>query len=81
MFEIKLAGLNSRQRFLADIMWNLEEWDDIVRFIKSLPKRERVEAEGIIEMMKMELVEGYRKEMGITETPEADAVIAKARRG
>ena len=51
MVEIKLEGLNSRQRVLADIMWAIPEWDDVERFIATLPKRERIECEGIVEMM------------------------------
>ena len=63
MEEIVLTGLNKRQRVLADIMWSIEEWDDVERFIATLPKRERIECEGIVEMMKMELVEAYRAGM------------------
>ncbi len=79
MPEITLRGLNKRQKVLADIMWSIEEWDDIERFIRALPKREQAEAQGIIEMMRMELVESYRQEMGITNTHEADQVIQKFR--
>ena len=79
MFEITLNGLNKRQQVLADILWSLEEWDDVERFINSLPKRERAECEGIVEMMRLELVEGYRREMGIDNTPEADRVISNFR--
>ena len=79
MAEITLTGLNKRQRFLADIMWDLEEWDEVEAFINSLPKREKAEAKGILEMMRMELVESYRAEMGITNTPEADRVISQFR--
>jgi hypothetical protein len=81
--EIKLTGLNKRQRVLADIMWAIEEWDDVERFIATLPKRERIECEGIVEMMKMELVEVYRTGMAedgiLLNTQEADKVIAKMR--
>jgi len=81
--EIKLTGLNARQRVLADIMWSIEEWDDVERFIATLPKRERIECEGIVEMMKMELVEVYRTGMAedgiLLNTLEADKVIAKMR--
>lgn len=80
MPEITLTGLNARQKVLADIMWSIEEWDDIERFIRALPTRERAEAKGIVEMMRMELVESYRKEMGLTNTPEADRVIDKIRK-
>lgn len=75
MPEITLTGLNKRQKVLADILWSFEEWDDCEKFIRSLPKREQAECEGIVEMMRMELVESYRREMGITNTPEADRVI------
>ena len=77
--EIKLTGLNKRQRVLADIMWAIPEWDDVERFIATLPKRERIECEGIVEMMKMELVEGYRMGMGLDNTQEANVVIDKFR--
>lgn len=77
--EIKLTGLNKRQRVLADIMWAIEEWDDVEKFIATLPKRERIECEGIVEMMKMELVEGYRTGMGLDNTQEANKVINKFR--
>ena len=79
MAEIKLEGLNARQRVLADIMWSIEEWTDVERFIATLPKREKAECQGIVDMMKMELVEGYRKGMGISDTPEADQVIDQFR--
>ena len=79
MAEIKLEGLNARQRVLADIMWSIEEWTDVERFIATLPKREKAECRGIVDMMKMELVETYRKGMGISDTPEADQVIDQFR--
>jgi hypothetical protein len=75
-FEIKLTGLNKRQRVLADIMWAIPEWDDVEKFIATLPKRERIECEGIVEMMKMELVEGY---LSIENTQEANVVIDQFR--
>jgi len=78
-FEIKLTGLNKRQRVLADIMWAIEDWDDVEKFIATLPKRERIECEGIVEMMRMELVEGYRTGMGLDNTQEANKVIDQFR--
>jgi hypothetical protein len=75
MFQIELRGLNARQQVLADILWSLEEYEEVERFMASLPKRERIECEGIIEMMRMELVEGYRKGMGLDNTQEARRAI------
>ena len=80
MAEIKLDGLNQRQRVLADIMWAIEDWSDVEKFIATLPKRERIECEGIVEMMRMELVESYRKGMDIENTVEAIKLIDKIRK-
>jgi len=79
MVEITLEGLNARQKVLADILWSIEEWSDAERFIATLPKREKAECESIVEMMKMELVEGYRTGMGLDNTQEANVVISKFR--
>ena len=80
MAEIRLDGLNKRQRVLADIMWSLEEWDDVERFVATLPNRERIECEGIVEMMRLELVESYRAGMAIENTAEATQLIDKIRK-
>ena len=81
--EIKLEGLNARQKVLADILWSIEEWSDAERFIATLPKREKAECESIVEMMKMELVESYRKGMAedgmLPDNLEAKRVIDKFR--
>jgi hypothetical protein len=84
MVEIELQGLNARQKVLADIMWDLAEWDQVEAFMASLPKRDRIGCEGIIAMMKMELVEQYAEGMkedsagsGYTE---ADQLINKIKR-
>jgi hypothetical protein len=80
MAEIRLEGLNRRQQVLADIMWSIEEWTDVEKFIATLPKRERIECEGIVEMMRMELVESYCKSMNIENTSEATELLDKIRR-
>jgi DNA-binding transcriptional regulator PaaX len=82
--EIKLAGLNARQKVLADIMWSIEEWTDVEKFVKTLPARERNECKSILEMMQMEVVESYRKGMAedgmLPNNLEANRVIDKIRK-
>jgi len=80
MLEIELTGLNRRQKILADIIWNIEEWDQVEIFINSLPKRDRVDCEGIIEMMRMQLVEAYAEGMGLRNYSEANDLITKVKR-
>lgn len=81
MVELELYGLNARQQFLADIMWQLEEYDDVQAFIATLPDREACECESIIEMMKLALVEQYAEGMK-DEVPltEAQRLIDKVRK-
>jgi len=76
MNDIVLTGLNRRQKILADIIWNIEEWDQVEIFMKSLPKRDRIDCEGIIEMMRMQVVEAYAEGMGLRNYPEANELIA-----
>jgi uncharacterized protein YqgQ len=78
MIEFTLVGLNERQKVLADIMWSLEEYDDVDRFIRSLPKREAQECLTIIEMMKMAIVEQVAPTLRDKESyPEAQQVLSK----
>jgi hypothetical protein len=78
MVEFTLEGLNARQQVLADIMWSLEEYADVQTFIKTLPRKERAEAEGIIEMMRMAVVEQCYD--GIQNLDAARKAIDKARK-
>ena len=82
MFEIEITGLTKRQQILADILWNIDEWDQVERFIASLPKRDRIDCEGIMEIMRMSLVEQYADQMKsddyfAEEYAEAKEAIAK----
>jgi hypothetical protein len=78
MVEFELQGLNARQKFLADIMWQLEEYDQVQAFIATLPDREACEAESIIEMMRMAVVEQCYD--GIQNIDAAKSVIDKIRK-
>jgi hypothetical protein len=84
MVELELHGLNSRQQVLADIMWNLDGFDEVEGFIRTLPKREAAECRTIIDLMKMALVEEYAQAMSEDghefSLAAADALIDKIRR-
>jgi len=72
---IELTGLTNRQMILADIIWSIEEWDMVEVFIKSLSKRDRIDCEGIIEMMTMSMIE----ELGNKDFTEANKIIEKVK--
>jgi len=80
MSEIRLDGLTPRQQMLADIMWSIEEWADVEKFIATLPARERIECQGIVEMMRIELIESYQKSLDTENTSEATEVITRIMR-
>jgi hypothetical protein len=75
MIEFTLEGLTQRQQVLADIMWSLEEYDQVERFIATLPDREACECQTIIEMMKMAVVEQCYD--GVQKLDEAKKVLSK----
>lgn len=78
MVEFELTGLNARQQILADIMWQLEEYDDVQAFIATLPDREACECQTIIEMMRMAVVEQCYD--GIQNLDAANSVLDKIRK-
>jgi hypothetical protein len=80
MSEIRLDGLTPRQQMLADIMWSIEEWADVEKFIATLPARERIECQGIVEMIRIELIESYQKSLDTENTSEATEVITRIMR-
>jgi len=78
MIEFELQGLTARQKVLADIMWQLEEYDDVEAFIATLPERDACECQSIIEMMRMAVVEQCYD--GIQNLDAAQSVIDKIRK-
>jgi hypothetical protein len=78
MVEFELNGLNARQQVLADIMWQLEEYEQVEAFIATLPDREACECQTIIEMMRMAVVEQCYE--GIQNLDAAAELIRKVRK-
>jgi hypothetical protein len=72
---IQIEGLNRRQRAIADVLWLMNTKADALRFIASLEPATRRDAETVIEMMQLavidecesiddlvkSLIDGYRK--------------------
>jgi hypothetical protein len=75
--EFTLDGLNPKQKALCDIMWAFEDFTDVEAFMATLPQREQIECEGLIEMMRMAVVEQCYE--GLRNTQEADKVIDQFR--
>ena len=85
MSPIEITGLNKRQQILADIIWGIDDWPAVETFINSLSKRDKIDCEGIIEMMRTSLVEQYAdamKKEGLIKDEYADAkrLIEKVKR-
>ena len=60
---IEITGLNKRQKALADILWGIDDWNAVERFIASLPERDKIDCEGLLQCMRMALVEQYADEL------------------
>lgn len=75
---IEITGLSSRQRALFDIIWSIEEWDQVEIFMKSLSTRDLIDCEGIVELIKLAIIEEYSENR---EYKEANQVINRIRYG
>jgi hypothetical protein len=54
---IQIEGLNKRQRVIADVLWLMNSKEDAERFIKSLEPATRKDAETVIEMMMLAVID------------------------
>jgi len=48
---IQIEGLTAKQRMLADIIWSFNDKEAVTKFIKTLPLKDRQDAQTIVEMM------------------------------
>jgi hypothetical protein len=55
--SIEIKGLNHRQRALADVLWLMNSKEDCQRFIASLHPTMRKEAEVVVEMMILAVID------------------------
>jgi hypothetical protein len=55
--SIQIEGLNKRQRAIADVLWMMNTKADALRFIASLEPQTRRDAETVIEMMQLAVID------------------------
>jgi hypothetical protein len=55
--SIQIEGLNKRQRAIADVLWMMQTKADALRFIASLEPQTRRDAETVIEMMQLAVID------------------------
>lgn len=67
---IEVTGLSKRQKALYDIIWNIDEWAQVETFIKCLSKRDRIDCEGIIEVIRISMIEEFGQRIDCTEAKE-----------
>ncbi len=76
MLEIRIQGLNARQKVLADIIWKCDTRAQIDTFIKSLPTVQlQDEAKNIVELMILATIEQCYDGLGSMD--EAQQLINK----
>ena len=52
---ITIEGLSKKQKALAEIMWGMDNKEDVLKFIHSLPTEDRKQAQVVCEMMVLAL--------------------------
>lgn len=48
---IQIEGLTKKQKLFADLMWSMDSKAEVETFIRSLPKRDRQQAQVVCELM------------------------------
>lgn len=48
---IQIEGLTKKQKLFADLMWSMDGKDEVEAFIRSLPKKDREQAQVVCELM------------------------------
>jgi hypothetical protein len=54
---IQIEGLNKRQRAIADVLWLMNSREDAERFITSLEPQTRRDAEIVVQMMILAVID------------------------
>lgn len=75
--EPKIEGLTKKQVAMLDIMWSIEDADDIEKFVRSLPMQDRIQAQCLLIMLTHELLEEFLE--GVTKFPDAQEVIDRVK--
>lgn len=72
---IRLEGLSSLQRELAQRIWEIQDHDELMEFVRSLPRSVAIEAHTVIQMILMAQID----EEDLGDMSEANAVIERVR--
>lgn len=59
MMGPRIENLTQRQKVLCDTMWQMQSPEAVQRFIDSLPRKTRTEAETLRQIIVMECLEPY----------------------
>lgn len=75
--EYKIEGLTKKQVALLDIMWTIEDPAGVENFIRSLPMKDRIQAQCLMVMLIHETMEEFLD--GVKEFPEAMEIIERVK--
>lgn len=72
---IRLEGLSALQRELAQHIWEIQDHDELIKFVRCLPRSVAVEAHTVIQMILIAQIE----EEDLGDMAEAKAAIDRVR--
>ena len=76
---MKIEGLTKQQVQICDALWACDTDDDMLIYIRSLPKRLQQEAAVLVDMMILEAIDEQVESM--ERYPDAEKLIARAKKG
>jgi predicted transcriptional regulator len=72
MNEITINGLTARQKEMLEIMWNMEELEEVEEWISTLSLKEQKMCELLMQVV---VLESYEDLLEVTSTKEANDLI------
>lgn len=71
---IRIEGLTAKQKAIMDIMWTMEDMAKVNGFIRSLPYKDAIDAQGLVQIAVWETIE---EEQGLEEYSDAASAIIR----
>lgn len=77
--EYKIDGLTKRQVALLEVMWSMEDIEQVQSFIKSLHSKDRAEAHSLMTLLVHEALEEMMPALEQAGFPEVQPILAKVK--
>lgn len=80
-FQMQIHNLTEEQVEMLEHLWSLETIEDIEHFKTELPRFRRQQVDTLMELVRLQILDDMIDEDDVEIYPEAEKLIARAKRG